>query len=125
MSVDYYSCSCCSESRYSEYISNCGECQKRLCTWCLINNDITSRYAYDYEVKYDGTDEMREHYDIDDSWEIEIGEVVDDSGIDPKYCPFCEGEEVSREDVFHWLMKKNGLNYDELEAEYLKEKISE
>jgi hypothetical protein len=122
MSVDFYACKCCGESRYEEYVGSCTGCGKSLGTCCLTNDDIGSRFAHDYGVIYDGSDEQKKEYGIEDDWEekgwVTIGEVIDDTAIQPKYCPFCSGEEVAKEDVLAYLLKKYGLTYEDAEKEY-------
>ena len=38
MSVDFYECDCCEESRYEEYVGHCNKCGHSLCTYCLVDN---------------------------------------------------------------------------------------
>lgn len=122
MGVDFYACKCCGESRYEEYIDYCEGCGKRIGTCCVVNDDIGDNFTYPYRVKYDGSAEQKEEYDIEDDWEekgwVTTGEPLDDVGIDPKYCPFCSGEEVAKEDVLTYLLKKCGISYEEAEKEY-------
>jgi hypothetical protein len=126
MSVDFYSCDCCGESRYEECVHHCDKCQHSLCTYCLVNDDINDQYTHQYCIRYDGSDEMKKEYGIDDEWIekgwVEVGGIIDDTGIDPKYCPFCTGEKVAKEDVFDYLIKKLGLDYEELKQEFLANK---
>ena len=123
MGVSYYACKCCGESRYEEYVGNCTSCGKSLGTCCVVNDDIGSRYAYEYGVIYDGSDEQKKEYEIGDDWEekgwVTVGEVIDDTAIQPKYCPFCTGEQVDKTDVLNYLLKKCGLTYEEAERELL------
>ena len=84
MSVDYYSCDCCGESVYEEYVGHCDKCGHSLCTECLVNDDIESPYAYDYHVKCDGTKEQADRYGFEVG-DIKVGEVIYNVGIDPKY----------------------------------------
>lgn len=39
MSVDYYSCDCCRDARYEEYVSECEECGRSLCDKCIENTE--------------------------------------------------------------------------------------
>lgn len=123
MSVDYYSCDCCRESVYEEYVGHCSECGHSLCTDCLINNNIKSNYACDYKVKFDGTKEQKEKYGIesieeDPKYGYKIGEAIDDVGIDSKYCPFCSGEEIHNDDLLNFALIKLKISKDELINEY-------
>lgn len=126
MSVDFYSCDCCGESRYEEYVDSCSKCGHRLCTWCLENDDINSNFAHHYNVKFDGSPEQREEFGVESKEEseygYEIGEIIDDSGIDPKYCPYCNNSAVSDDDLFKFLLKKYDLDYEKIKEEYLKSK---
>lgn len=126
MGVSYYACKCCGESRYEEYVGDCVGCGKSIGTCCVVNDDIESEYAYQYGERYDGSAEQKAEYDIGDDWEekgwVTVGEVIDDSAIQPKYCPFCSGEEIAKEDVFDYLLKKLGINYKDAEREYIENK---
>lgn len=122
MSVDFYSCDCCGESRYEEYVGQCSKCGHSLCTSCLINNDIDSRYAYEYNVKFDGSQEQKEYYGIyskeDDEYGYDIGEIIDDVGIDSKYCPFCSGDEIHNDDLLEFALKLLNTDRDVLIVRY-------
>ncbi|MFI2856933.1 hypothetical protein ACH6EH_07305 [Paenibacillus sp. JSM ZJ436] len=124
MGVDFYACDCCGESRYEEYVAHCPKCDHSLCTSCVVNDDINSRYAYDYGVKFDGTAEQKSEYRIDDEnkYDYEIGEIIDDTGIAPKYCPFCNGTEVNNDDLLEFLLKKYELDKEVVKKEYLASK---
>lgn len=126
MGVSYYACKCCGESRYEEYVGNCVSCGKRIGTCCVVNDDIESEYAYRYGEIYNGSAEQKAEYDIGDDWEdkgwVTVGEVIDDTAIQPKYCPFCQSEKVAKEDVFDYLITKNGWDYEDLKREYLAHK---
>jgi hypothetical protein len=123
MGVSYYACKCCGESRYEEYVGDCTGCGKSLGTCCVINDDIESEYAYQYGVRYDGSEEQKKEFGIEDDWEekgwVTLGEVIDDTAIQPKYCPFCAGEKVAKEDVLEFLLKKCLLTYEDAKLEFL------
>ncbi|MFS0657519.1 hypothetical protein AB1L07_02675 [Niallia alba] len=123
MSVDFYQCDCCEESRYEEYVDSCSKCGHRLCTYCLENDDIHSNYAHHYNVKFDGSVKQKEEFGVESKenskYGYEVGEIIDDSGIDSKYCPYCNKTHVSKEDVFNYLLSKLNINYEDLEREYL------
>lgn len=126
MSVDYYSCDCCEESVYEEFVRHCEKCGHRICTNCVVNDDINSEYASRYRIKFDGSEEQKEEYGITDE-EIEkgyfkIGEPLDDTGIDPKYCPFCNGESIHNDDLLSFLLNKYNLSMEEVRNEYLDKK---
>lgn len=118
MSVDFYGCDCCGESRYEECVDSCSQCEHSLCTRCLVNKDSNSVYTYDYEVKFDGTETMAKEYgfDIDD---YEVGDVVDDVGIDKKYCPFCNGNRVHNDELLEFALSLLDKTKDELKNEYV------
>jgi len=122
MSVDFYSCDCCEESRYEEYVGHCSNCGHSLCTSCLINNDIDSRYAYEYNVKFDGSKKQKEEYCIESKEEskygYEIGDVIDDVGIDSKYCPFCSGNKIHNDDLLEFALKLLNTDRNVLIARY-------
>lgn len=121
MGVEFYACDCCGDSRYEEYVDHCGSCGHALGTCCVVNDYIGSSYAYDYGVRYDGSKEQIEEYGIDPE-DYEIDDIVEDSGIDSKFCPFCSGNVVAKEDLFDYLLKKYGLVYEDVKAEYLAQK---
>ncbi|WP_346884335.1 hypothetical protein [Clostridium sp. UBA4395] len=122
MSVDFYSCDCCEESRYEEYVGHCSKCGHSLCTSCLVNNDINSSYAYEYNVKFDGSEKQKEEYDIESKQEseygYEIGDIIDDAGIDSKYCPFCTGNEIHNDDLLEFALKLLNIDRDTLITKY-------
>ena len=122
MSVDFKGCDKCERGVYDEYVGTCGGeyglrgCGKSLCTECLINNDIGSSYAYKYGTRFDGTPEQLEEYEIgEDDYCLE--ELIEDSGIDPKYCPYCSGKEVHDLDVLSFLLKRYELDLEEIREE--------
>jgi len=126
MSVDFYGCDCCGESRYEEYVASCPKCDHSVCTSCVVNDDINSRYAYHYGVKFDGSKKQKEEYGVeskeDSEHGYEIGAILDDTGIAPKYCPFCNGSKVSDDDLLVYLMGKYDVDKEELKKEYLEKK---
>lgn len=122
MSVDFYHCDCFGESRYEEFVGYCSKCGNSLCTSCVVNDDIKSNYAYDYGVKFDGSKEQIEKYEIHEDYIPEIGEVIDDVGMDSKYCPFCNGNKVSDNDLLYYALKLLNKTKDELKHEFIKSK---
>lgn len=119
MSVDFYHCDSCKESRYEEYVDYCHSCGNRVCTACVVNDDVNSDYSYEYGVKYDGSKEQHEEYGIDESYDYEIGDIIDDTGIAPKYCPFCSGDDYTDTQLLNYLLKKYGLDKKKVVEEYL------
>lgn len=122
MSVDFKACDCCEESRYEEHVGRCSKCGHSLCTNCLINDDIDSSYAHDYGIRFDGSNEQKEEYGVESKEEsdygYEIGEILDDVGIDSKYCPFCGGEEIHNDDLLGYLLSKLNIGKEDLIKEY-------
>ena len=121
MSVDYYSCKHCGESRYEEYVGSCNKCGESICTSCLINNDVNSKYAYDYGYKFDSSNpELMKRYEEEgfDMSGYEDGDIIDDSGIDGKYCPFCSVDSINESELFNYIIKKYNLNKKKEWKEY-------
>ena len=119
MSVDYRHCSSCEESLYDEYVGSCTKCGNNLCTSCLINDDVKSRFAHHYGYKFDSKNEELIKTLIEEGFSLEDkdgkpyykdGDIVDDSSILPKYCPYCSGNEIDREKVLDHLLKKYKLD---------------
>jgi len=123
MSVDYYSCDCCEESVYEEFVKHCEKCGHNICTECVVNDDIDSEYASRYRIKFDGSDEQKEEYGITqeniDNGYFKIGEPIQDTVIDPKYCPFCNCEMIHNDDLLDYLLNKYNLSKDKIKREYL------
>jgi len=121
MSVDFYGCESCGDSRYEEYVGACNGCHNSLCTNCLVDNDYEgkdSNYAHVYGYRFDSKNEvlMKRYeeegftlYQDDGTAGYNEGDIIDDSGIDRKYCPFCSGNEVDREAAFCYLLEKHKL----------------
>lgn len=131
MGVDYYHCESCDESQYEEYVGWCQGCSKGLCTSCLTNNDIGSNYAWEYGLKFDSTkpELMKEYkekgfelYKEDGSPYYEDGETIDDSSIAPKYCPFCEGIQINRDEVLDYLLFKYNVEIEDVWKELQEKK---
>jgi hypothetical protein len=119
MGVSFRHCESCNDSLYDEYVGSCTDCGNSLCTNCLVNDDIDSRFAYQYGVKFDSTDEkliaelLKDGYitkDENGDYDIEEGELIDDSAIQPKYCPFCQGDSVDNDAVLAYLLKNYNLD---------------
>lgn len=122
MSVDFYSCDHCGDSIYEEYVGHCSVCGHNLCTNCLVNKDIDSRYAYEYGVKFDGSEEQKKEYGIqskeEDKYGYEIGDIIDDVGIDSKYCPFCSGGVIHNDELLDFALSLLKKSKEELKILY-------
>lgn len=122
MSVDFYACSVCGESRYEEYVGSCTCCGDSLCTNCVTNDDVNSNYAHHYGIVFDGSEEMMKEYDITqeeiDKGYVSVDEILDDTSIAPKYCPYCQGEEINEGEFTAFLIKKLGVTREDLEEEF-------
>lgn len=87
-----------------------------------MNNDIDSEYSYDYGVKFDGSKEQMEEYGFDESYDYEIGDIIDDAGIDSKYCPICNGLKVHDDELLEFAIRRLNTNKDELIEAYKRSK---
>lgn len=123
MGVDYYHCESCDESRYEEYVGNCQACGNNLCTYCLVNKEHDSRYAYEHGLRYDSTKpELMKQYeesgfnlnDKDGKCYYKDGDIIDDSGIQSKFCPFCTGKQVDRDAVLEYLLEKYNVKIEDV-----------
>lgn len=128
MSVDYRHCESCEESLYDEYVGCCTSCGNSLCTSCLVNTDdvsknADSRYAFRYGYIFDSKNEELIKQILSDGFEItnedgsfcyEDGQIVDDSAILSKYCPYCNGDNVDKEKVLEHLLATYNLDINEV-----------
>lgn len=128
MGVDYYSCDVCGEALYSECTDNCSNCGRRLCTECLDveDNNRDEYYAYPYRLYHelkDLTEEEKEKF-LQPMYEKYGKELVDEwiesEGINPNYCPYCNGSQVDNEDLFQYLLDKYNLKLEDVKEEYKK-----
>lgn len=130
MGVDYRHCESCKESRYDEYVGSCVECGSSLCTNCLVNNDISSNYAHHYGIRFDSSNEVMVKelladgcvsVDEEGNYDISEGELIDDSAILAKYCPFCQGKEINKDEVLNYILEKYNLKIEDVWSEMRKE----
>lgn len=117
MGVDFKGCNQCGESRYDEYVGECQKCDNSLCTDCLINKEGVvgdTQFAFSYGIQFDieNLEEMKrleeeEGYTFfkeDGTPYYMDGELIDDSSIQPIYCPFCSGNEIDDARVLEFLL---------------------
>lgn len=88
MSVDYYSCDCCDEARYEEFVAECENCGRIICDDCVVGEG-------------DFFDDMQ-------------GE----NGLKKEHCPFCSGEQVHDDDLLYFALNKLGMTKEKLKKEY-------
>lgn len=98
MSVDYYSCRCCGESRYEEAVAICEECGRWICCDCLVNAD-------EYEAEFYFPEEV-----MNEDWEIK-----------KEFCPLCTKTKIADSDLLKYIINKYNLDRSELEKEYKSE----
>lgn len=113
MSVDYYACSVCGESKYEEYVGDCQGCGQSLCTSCLVNSNLGSRYASSYGYTFDEEDpDLMAQYEEEgfDLTGYEDGDTIDDSSIAKCFCPYCSGDVVNDQEVFAYIVKKYNID---------------
>lgn len=95
MGVSYYSCSCCNEALYSEYVAGCESCCENLCKDCLVDTEgLTGEGRYMHPFSNE------------------------DGEVESKYCPYCQGHEIDEDEFISFLVKKLGKSRDELENEF-------
>lgn len=129
MGVDFYYCEVCENSRYEEYVGNCQGCGKGICTACVTNDDINSDYEHLYGLKYNSSEpELMKKYE-EEGFHIynengesyyEDDEIIDDSSISSKYCPFCQGIMIDRDAVLDFLLLKYNLKIEDVWKEIIK-----
>lgn len=123
MGVEYNSCQSCGESKYEEYVDSCCECGANLCTACLNDiDDNNSSYAHEYGYRFDSSKpELMEQY-VKEGFELyndegkpyyEDDEIIDDSYIASKYCPYCNGDEIDNERLLAHIIEKYNINVDD------------
>lgn len=130
MGVSFYACECCGESRYEEYVGVCFSCDASLCTSCLVNDDVNDNFAYSYGYKFDSQNPelMKKYegegfslYDEDGEPYYKDGDIIDDSNIQEKYCPYCSGDVINESAFLAYIIKKFNIN-EELEKTLFKKK---
>lgn len=123
MGVDFYHCTVCDESRYEEYVGWCQGCSNGLCTACLVNKENDSPYAYQHGLIFDSEEPelMKEYealgyalYKEDGESYYDDGDVIDDSGIADKFCPYCTGKKIDEGSVLLYLLDKYDLKIEEV-----------
>lgn len=99
MSVDYYSCECCGDALYEDYISECEDCGKNLCVECLVDtSEIKKKGNYTYPFH-------------------------NDKGyIKKEYCPYCSGGIIDESELLSYVLTKYNIDIEEIKAEFLKSK---
>jgi hypothetical protein len=90
----------------------------------VTNDDVNSQYAHSYGAVFDGSEEMIKEYNITEEelekGYIKVGELIDDTAIMPKYCPYCQGVEINEQQFVEFLIEKLGTSREALEKEFLK-----
>lgn len=119
MGVSYYACESCGESCYEEYVGECIKCDATVCTDCLVNREIDSNFAYEYGYVFnsENVELMKKYIDMgftlykaDGSPYYDEGDIIGDSGIDEKYCPYCSGNEINKDILFNYIVEKYKLD---------------
>lgn len=131
MGVDYRHCEVCNESLYDEFVGSCTSCGNNLCTSCVVNDDVDSRFAHHYGMRFDSNNEemvkelLADGYitkDENGEYDLAEGELIDDSAILPKYCPFCQGDVIDNDAILKYLLKKYNLTAKKVWKEMKKNK---
>ena len=52
----------------------------------------------------------------------EDDDIIDDSGIDSKYCPYCSGSAYTEKDLLNFILNKFNMSEKELVKEFKKTK---
>lgn len=123
MSVDYYSCDCCGEALYEEFVSNCAKCEVNLCIDCLVDTDGIEEdgsYTYPFSVSVALENENTKQRLVEKYGEESVKRWESWGGINPEYCPYCSGNKVDDSDLLDYLLSKLNLVKEELKDEYLK-----
>lgn len=102
MSVDYYSCDSCGESRYEEAVAHCNSCGRDICDECVVHDNEKDNDYEGYFPSY----------------------MMDEIGLKKEYCPFCSGITIDETELLDYIIKKYNLNETELREEFLKSNIN-
>lgn len=121
MGVDFKGCNSCGESRYDEYVGECRKCDNSVCTDCLINKGgKTDPFAGSYGIEFDPgkMDEMNKLqnegggiFKEDGSPYYSDGEIIEETSIDHKYCPYCSGNEIDDAEMLEYFLKEYKHQY--------------
>lgn len=115
MSVDFYSCDCCGDSRYEEYVHECPNCGRDICEDCFNENADTPERI---ESKEDITEEQYNYLCNKYSKELIDKQVICWGEMNPEHCPFCGGNEVHIDDLFDFALSKLNITKEQLIKEY-------
>lgn len=126
MGVDYKACSVCEEALYEEYVDNCCNCGRNLCVECLnvtekrIDGDYTYPYVLSHEIDEMNKEEKENFLQplYDKYGKEAVDKWVSWGGINPSYCPYCNGSQVDNDDLLQYLLTKYNLKLDDVIQEY-------
>jgi hypothetical protein len=79
---------------------------------------VKSQYAYKYGIICDGTDAQLKELGLE-GYDYCLDDLIDDTAIDPKYCPYCSGEKVSEREMLNCLLKSSGATEEALKKQIL------
>ena len=119
MSVDFYACKCCEESRYEEYIHECPHCGRNICEDCF-NKDVETPERIGN--KEDLTEEQYSYLCKKYGKTLIDTQVIKWGELNPEYCPFCNGDEIHNDDLLYFALSKLNMSQEQLKEEYLKSK---
>lgn len=116
MSVDYYSCDCCGDAVYEEFVHSCAKCGRNICEDCFNKNvDIPERINYREDITDGQYEYLCNKYGKEtiDKYVIGYGE------LNPEYCPFCNGDKVDSDDLLEFVLERYiHKSLDEIKEEY-------
>lgn len=117
MSVDFYECDVCEESKYEGNIYWCAKCQRSVCISCKLSDSNSTDVIWDKdELEDDEYGYLCYKY----GKEFVDEEIIETGYLNPECCPFCNGDLVHDEILLEFALFKLKINKEELVKEYKK-----
>ena len=122
MSVDFYGCDSCGDSRFEDLISECAKCGHYICDDCMMGKPISTNTPPFIGERSEITDEDYEVLCEKYGKHIVDNCIIGMDYLNPEYCPFCNGEKVHDSDLLYFALSLLTTTKQELIERYLKSK---